>query len=75
MPVSSIFNYLLREFGFFFESSAGKFSEILQGNMRFSAAHKMPPAKTCSSQHVKKLNPIFWKYSVYAGFMYFVQPT
>ena len=44
---------------FFNESSAGKFCEILQGNMRFSAAHKMPPAKTWSSQHVKNLNPIF----------------
>ena len=36
--------------------------------MRLSATHRMPPAKKSSSQHVKHLNPIFSKYSVYAGF-------
>ena len=50
------------------ESFVGKFCENLQRNMRLSATHRMPPAKKSSSQHVKHLNPIFSKYSVYAGF-------
>ena len=36
--------------------------------MRFSATHRMLPAKKCSSQHLKNVNPILSKYSVYAGF-------
>ena len=53
---------------FFNESFVSKFCENLQGNMRLSATHRMPPAKKSSSQHVKNWNPIFSEYSAYAGF-------
>jgi hypothetical protein len=46
---------------FYNESFVGKFCENLQGNMRLSATHRLPPAKKPSSQHVKHLNPIFSK--------------
>ena len=50
----------------FNESFVAKMCENLQGDMRFSATHRMPPAKKYSSQHVNRFNPRFSKYWVYA---------
>ena len=62
MPVKCHLQLPAIRAGFFYnESFVGKFCENVQGNMRLSATHRLPPAKKPSSQHVKHLNPIFSK--------------
>ena len=60
---------------FFNESFVGKFCENLQRNMRLSATHRMPPAKSPGRSMSNIWSPYFQNTRYTRGFMYFVQPT
>ena len=57
------------------ESFVGKFCENLQRNMRLSATHRMPPAKSPGRSMSNIWSPYFQNTRYTWGFMYFVQPT
>ena len=57
------------------ESFVGKFCENLQRNMRLSATHRMPPAKSPGRSMSNIWSPYFQNTRYTRGFMYFVQPT
>ena len=50
------------------DSFVGQFCENLQRNMRLSATHRMPPAKSPGHSMSNIWSPYFQNYLVYAGF-------